>query len=125
MSKRHLTEALSVAGSDTIIGSGVKVKGSIVTDTDINFDGNLEGDITAQGNISIGVNAHIRGNLSGFNVVIAGQVKGNVNASGEAGVLATGNVKGDIVAASLAIDSGGIFIGQSSQAQANGSATSQ
>lgn len=123
MSKRNLSDALSVAGSDTIIGSDVHVKGHIMTDSDISFDGHMEGDITSQGNISVGVNAQVKGNLKGFNVVVAGQVHGNITASGEASVLSTGNVHGDIIAASLAIDSGGIFVGQSSQSQPASSPT--
>ncbi|HEY6736304.1 MAG TPA: polymer-forming cytoskeletal protein [Candidatus Saccharimonadia bacterium] len=113
MARKIHEDALGVAGAETIIGTGVKLKGNLITESDLVIDGRLEGNITAAGNVSVGVNAHITGDISGVNVSVAGELHGNISAQNEASILATGQVRGNISAGGLAIASGGIFIGQS------------
>lgn len=113
MARRTHEDALGVAGAETVIGTGVVVTGDLKTESDIIIDGRLTGDIVAQGDVTIGVNAVITANVKGQNVTVAGHLTGNVSATGEAKILQTGNVKGNISASGLAISSGAIFIGQS------------
>jgi len=51
--------------------------------------------------------------VKGNNVTVAGQLKGNIEASGETSIRETGLVDGDITSAGLAISSGGQFSGRS------------
>jgi cytoskeletal protein CcmA (bactofilin family) len=44
---------------------------------------------------------------------VAGQVLGNITASGHLDIVATGRIEGDIDAKSVRIETGGIFRGQS------------
>jgi cytoskeletal protein CcmA (bactofilin family) len=113
MARKIHEDALGVAGAETIIGSGVKLTGNLASESDITVDGLLEGSITTTGDVTIGINANIKGNVEGTNVIVAGSLKGNVTASGEASIRETGHVQGDIRASGLAISSGGIFIGRS------------
>lgn len=113
MARKMHDDALGVAGAETVIGSGVKLKGNIASDADIVIDGQLEGNIIANGNVSVGINARIAGNISGADVAIAGELTGNITALGEASILPTGQVRGDITAGGLAITSGAIFVGHS------------
>jgi cytoskeletal protein CcmA (bactofilin family) len=113
MARRTHDDALGVAGAETIIGTGVTVRGNLASESDITIDGLLTGDIKTQGDVTVGVNAQIEANIEATNVTVAGSLKGDVTASGEATIRETGQVKGDIRAAGLAIASGGIFIGRS------------
>lgn len=113
MARKTHDDALGVAGAETVVGTGVIVHGNLASQSDIIVDGILEGSIKTAGNVTIGVNAQIKANISGSNVTIAGSVKGNVTANGEASILETGHIEGDIKSAGLAISSGGVFIGRS------------
>src|SRR5260370_307122 len=113
MARKIHEDALGVAGAETVIGSGVKVTGNLASESDITVDGLLEGSITTTGDVTIGMNATIKGNIEGTNVTVAGNLKGNITATGEATLRETGHVNGDIRAGGIAISSGGIFIGRS------------
>lgn len=113
MGRKSHEDALGVAGAETVIGTGVRLKGNLKTESDLAIDGQLQGDISADGDVSIGVNARIHGNVTGRNITIAGEVEGNVQAQEEISILATGQIRGDLRANALSINSGGIFIGNS------------
>jgi cytoskeletal protein CcmA (bactofilin family) len=113
MARKTHDDALGVAGADTVIGTGVVVRGNLSSESDIVVDGLLDGDLKAAGNVTIGINATVTGNVVATNVTVAGQLNGNVTAEGEASIRETGQVKGDIQCLSIAIASGGIFIGRS------------
>jgi cytoskeletal protein CcmA (bactofilin family) len=113
MARRAHDDALGVAGAETVIGTGVVVHGNINSESDIVIDGIVDGSISTSGNVTIGVNAQIQANIRATNVTIAGSLKGNIAASGEASLLETGHVEGDVTSAGLAIASGGVFVGKS------------
>jgi len=113
MARKSHDDALGVAGAETVIGTGVIVVGNLASDSDIAIDGNLDGNIKAGGNVTIGINANVKGDVEGTNVSVAGNLTGNIKADGEASILETGHVKGNIRASGLAITSGGIFNGRS------------
>lgn len=106
-------DVFGVSGTDTVIGSSVKLKGNLSSETDITVDGTLVGNIKSGGHLTIGVNAHITGNLSATSITIAGQVDGNVLAVDSASVMETGQVHGDISCSRLEVGMGGVFVGMS------------
>lgn len=113
MARKTHDDALGVVGAETIIGTGVVVHGNLESESDIIIDATLDGHIKAAGDVAIGINAHINGNITGTNVTVAGTINGNITADGEARIAESGHVKGDITANGIAISSGGVFIGTS------------
>ena len=113
MARRTHDDALGVVGAETVIGAGVVVHGDLEGESDVMIDGQLDGNVTTTGDITIGVNAHVKATINGANVTVAGQLTGNIHATGEASIRETGQVNGDITAGGLAISSGGIFVGRS------------
>jgi cytoskeletal protein CcmA (bactofilin family) len=113
MARKTHDDAFGVTGAETVIGTGVIVAGDLASESDIAVDGTLDGAIKAGGNVTIGVNAIVRGDVHAVNVTLAGQLKGNITAEGEVAIRETGQIKGDIKAASLSINAGAIFIGRS------------
>jgi cytoskeletal protein CcmA (bactofilin family) len=100
-----------------MIGAGVVVTGNLTSESDIIIDGVMTGDIQATGDVTIGVNAQIKGRVKGLNVSVAGSLTGNITAEGETTIRETGHVAGDITTANLTIVSGGVFNGRSSISQ--------
>jgi cytoskeletal protein CcmA (bactofilin family) len=110
-------DVLGVTGADTVIGAGVTVKGTLTSESDMVIDGLVTGNVTAAGDVTIGVNGRIKGDVQGLNVTVAGELEGDIRAEGEATIRETGRVHGDVTAAGLAITSGGLFNGRSTIAR--------
>ena len=91
---------------NTIIGPGVYVYGNIETPGFTRVDGNVLGDLKAQGQVVIGENARMKSNVSGTFITIGGVVCGNVLASEGIVILATGLIRGDIITRRIQADEG-------------------
>jgi cytoskeletal protein CcmA (bactofilin family) len=113
MARKTHDDAFGATGAETIIGAGVTVQGELTSDSDITIDGKLDGNITTNGDVIIGVNARIKATIRATNVTITGHLTGDIHATGEASIRETGQVEGNITAGGIAISSGGIFIGRS------------
>ena len=98
---------------ETVIGPNVIVKGTFVSQGSMRVDGAIEGAIEAKGNVIVGEGARVIADITAYHVSVAGQVKGNVSAQGRLEITSKGRVWGDIVAASLAVDEGGVLSGRS------------
>src|SRR5208282_5035781 len=61
------------------LSNDVVIKGSIKFANEFIFDGNLEGDITsADGVLTVGENANVRGDVKSKIVIVKGKVHGNI-----------------------------------------------
>jgi cytoskeletal protein CcmA (bactofilin family) len=110
MAKRN--DVMAVTGeAETVIGSGVIAKGSLSSESDILVDGSFTGDIKAGGNVTLGVNAVVRGNIKATNVTIGGDLIGNVAATGDTALHQSGRVTGDISTGQLAVAPGALLNG--------------
>jgi len=113
MARKTHDDAFGAAGAETMIGAGVTVHGNLSSESDVIIDGQLDGNVTATGDVTIGVNARVKGNVRGLNVIVLGHLKGDVVTTGEASIRETGQIEGDVTSSGLAINSGGIFVGRS------------
>lgn len=102
-----------ITGNETMIGTGVRVKGNLSSEHDIVIDGSLTGNVKTKATITIGVNAHVTGNLTARDVGVAGQLHGDAKAANQTAIAETGRVIGNITSTHLAIAHGGIFVGTS------------
>jgi cytoskeletal protein CcmA (bactofilin family) len=97
------------AGVPSIVSSDMIIRGSIESAGEIQFDGEMEGDIRAKG-LVIGEGAKVDGEVVAEKVRVAGTVEGAIRAS-EVELASGAYVKGDIVHTSLSIESGARFEG--------------
>src|SRR5438067_12815317 len=56
----------------------------------------MNGDLSTEGDLSVGEHGRVKGNVSGRNVVVGGMIQGNVNTTGRLEILATGKVIPDV-----------------------------
>ena len=93
-----------VEGS-THIGKSVTIHGELSGAEDLFLDGNFEGTITLTGSrLTVGPNAHITADLNVRDIIVFGQVEGNIHASGRIELRQTAIVNGDIFAGRLSIE---------------------
>jgi cytoskeletal protein CcmA (bactofilin family) len=99
--------------AETIVGKGTKITGGSMTgDSSVRIDGEFFGMIDIGGDLILGENGRIEGDIRARNSMIAGQTRsGLVVCSDSLHIVSTGAVYGDIQVGSLVVDEGAVFIG--------------
>ena len=97
----------------TIISHGVKLEGKISSSGSIRVDGMVQGDVISEGNVSVGEQGEIIGQVNGQSITLGGKVSGMVNAKEKVTLEAKANLKGDIFTKILVIEAGARFDGKS------------
>jgi len=94
------------------IGKAVKVIGQIFTKEDLYVDGDVEGTIESQENkVTIGPNGRVQAGIKAREVVILGQVQGNVEAADKVDIRKDAKLVGDIATSRISIEDGALFKG--------------
>ncbi len=108
-SKGHIRIEGSVIG-DVFVYGDIKVTGKVAGDLE---GGNIElggcivdGDIKARGDVAIGKDSTLSGNMNGQLITIDGKIKGDVEAMKGAHMSSTSLVKGSITAPTLSMSAG-------------------
>jgi cytoskeletal protein CcmA (bactofilin family) len=95
-----------------MIGKSVKVVGEIFTKEDLYVDGDIEGTIESQDNkVTIGPNGRVQANIRAREVIILGQVQGNVDTSDKVDIRKDAKLVGNITTARISIEDGALFKG--------------
>lgn len=96
---------------NTIIGKGSAISGDLKVNGFIRIDGDIDGNLETDGNVIIGENARLRGNLTAKSVIIGGILKGNIYAVESVKVLSDAAVIGDIISRKVQVDASALFHG--------------
>lgn len=97
---------------DTLIGANTKLIGKIEGKGVIRIDGNIEGDVIVDGNITLGTDGKVIGNIICNNIFISGTVKGNIKCKEQLRLSNTAKLYGDVEVKTLIIDENAIFEGK-------------
>jgi len=100
--------------AETVVGTSVKLKGTLKSDGNITINGSVSGEVRTKMDVLVGGSADIRANIIAKNAVVSGIVQGNIKVDNELSITQTGKVYGDIEAKILNIASGAYFTGKSS-----------
>ena len=95
------------------IGKSVVIRGEVKGSEDLIVDGRVEGTVTlTESRLTIGPSASVAADLTAKDVLIQGQVQGNIVASGRVELRAGCVVEGDVRALRLAVEDNAIFRGK-------------
>jgi cytoskeletal protein CcmA (bactofilin family) len=96
------------------IGPKTTINGQILSQEDLFIDGNVRGEIIRADSCRLifGPNARVTANASARDVVILGQLNGDVEASGRTSVRNNGSLVGDIRTAGVLIEDDAFFRGK-------------
>jgi cytoskeletal protein CcmA (bactofilin family) len=95
------------------IGKSVVILGEVKGSEDLVVDGRVEGTVTlSESRLTIGPNANVAADLAAKDILIQGQVHGNLVASGRVELRAGCMVEGDITATRLAVEDNAVFRGR-------------
>jgi cytoskeletal protein CcmA (bactofilin family) len=99
-------------GGAATVGKSVKIIGQIFTKEDLYVDGDVEGTIESLENkVTVGPNGRVQASIKAREVIILGQVQGNVETSDKVDLRKDAKLVGDITTARISIEDGAIFKG--------------
>jgi cytoskeletal protein CcmA (bactofilin family) len=118
---RHARHQATTEGGDmaedngevTIVGAGARLEGNVVSAGSLRIDGQVKGQINADGDVTLSPQSQVDADIRAQNVSVAGKFKGNVIVKGKAHLARGGRIDGNITSKTLVIEEGGLFHGQS------------
>jgi cytoskeletal protein CcmA (bactofilin family) len=113
--RREAQEIGSMAGEAgaAVIGKSVQIRGEVNGSEDLIVDGVVEGTITlTDSRLTIGPGAKVAANVTARDVVVVGNLQGDVRASGKVELRQGSTLTGDLTAARLSIEDNANFKGK-------------
>ncbi len=93
------------------LGVGTKINGKLHFDGPATIEGEVEGEIIAQANITIGQQATVKGKITAVSILVQGKVLADLQAEKRLEVQPPGSVIGDIMTQSIVIGDGAVLEG--------------
>jgi cytoskeletal protein CcmA (bactofilin family) len=95
----------------TTIGESMRIKGSIFSREALNLNGELEGSLELENSLTIGPNGKVRADIKATEIVVSGNVKGNMEAIERIVLRKGAHLVGDVKTAGIVIEDGAFFKG--------------
>ena len=99
--------------SKNILANDVEVTGTLKFESELIFDGKLDGEIVSEGVLTLGKNAIVKGEVKTKAVTVHGTVNGNITVTERCELKASSQLNGDLKAMRIIIEEGATFIGKS------------
>ena len=95
-----------------LLGSTIVVKGEITSDEDLQIDGRVEGPVSLRGHrLTVGRSGQLSSEVTAREVIVYGNVSGNLRARDRVEIKKDGRVIGDIATTRISIEDGAYFKG--------------
>ena len=103
----------TATGSTSMLSKEVKLEGEIQGSENLQVEGRFKGTIKLAGDLYVGPTGVVDADIEADNVVVHGQINGNVLARKQLQIQASGKLVGDCTAQSIDIKEGALFEGRS------------
>ena len=104
LSRKTPNAASAPRGGASLLFAEVTVRGDLIVEGDVQFDGRIEGDLRAV-SLTLGEGAHVQGEVIAECVRVCGTVEGTIRAD-RVELAATAVVRGDVLHAALRVEDG-------------------
>jgi cytoskeletal protein CcmA (bactofilin family) len=113
--KRHKQ---SFDNIESLLSPGMEVNGSISSQGSVRIDGKVEGKVNIKGDLIIGKQGLVKGEVKAANLQLAGRIEGNAIISGRFDLTSSGMMAGDVQCSIFTIEEGGQLNGKTTMGQA-------
>lgn len=93
------------------LSNDIRIEGNLISNSDLIFDGSIKGNIESKGNLTIGKNADVEGDLKAEQAVIEGKMNGN-GTFGHLRIAATAQISGSVTTEKLQMEEGASLSGE-------------
>ncbi len=97
---------------ESLIASDITIEGKIEGAGSVRIAGKFKGDVNVQGDLTIEAGAKLTGSVIANQVVVAGELEGNIEGAAKVDLQQTGAITGDVKAGSLTVAAGARMRGQ-------------
>jgi cytoskeletal protein CcmA (bactofilin family) len=97
---------------ESIIGCDAYIEGTLFSKGSLRIDGRVKGAVRCEGMVIIGSEGYVEGEITSYDVFIAGEFRGNVTAKNRVEIAENGKLYGDVTTAKIVVDPGVIFEGR-------------
>ena len=106
------TNTNSVRNTAMAVGASIRIKGDVTGDEDLVIQGHVEGTISLKGHsVTISKSAKVKANIEASQIIIEGELAGDMKGEEKVVIRETGNVLGNIVAPRVTLEDGAMFKG--------------
>ena len=98
-------------GPATLISKGCKITGIVSGHGDFHLSGTIEGDCDLEGTVTIAKEGHWQGTIKAGNVIVAGQVEGDIIGHGRVEITNTARITGTVAGEAIAVAEGAVVEG--------------
>ncbi|MDF2989404.1 MAG: hypothetical protein K0R50_4914 [Eubacterium sp.] len=106
---------------DTLVGANTELMGDMTSKGVVRIDGKVTGNVSIQGDLFLGGDSFIKGEVTATNIHVAGSIEGNVFSSGLLKLLPTARIIGDIQVKTFVCEEGSLFEGNCKMLEATAS----
>ena len=100
------------SNSPMAIGATIHIKGDVTGDEDLIIHGHVEGQINLkEHDVIIGPKGSVQANIHARQIVVEGELKGDLNGEEKVVIRKTGNVLGNVVSPRVTLEDGAMFKG--------------
>lgn len=96
---------------ESIIGRGTVVRGNVRGEGDLDIQGRVEGDVIVEGDVTLGAEAVVRGQVTAAQISVSGTVQGDLRGSQAVLIERGARVVGDLLAPRIGIAPGALVRG--------------
>ena len=96
---------------NSVIGRGTEFEGTIRTKETIRVEGFVKGDIISEGTVIIGNGGNVDGKIKAVNILVGGEVHGELFATEKIEANSSGRIFGDLHTKGLIVDEKALFQG--------------
>lgn len=97
---------------NAFLGVGTAYEGKLQFQGAVRIDGGFTGEIVSEGTLIVGKDAQVRGQINVGQLILSGQLQGEVKASKKVMLHKTANLVGSLSTPALAIEEGAMLEGQ-------------
>jgi cytoskeletal protein CcmA (bactofilin family) len=106
------TYPATTSGTTARLGASLHIKGEITGNEDLQIDGSVEGLVQLEDRkLTVGASARVTADIIAREVIVYGNVKGNLRARDRIEIKKDGSVVGDLTTARIMIEDGAYFKG--------------
>lgn len=109
---RESKPAMPSRESSAAIGASIRIRGDVTGDENLVIQGHIEGTIKVQGhNVTISKTGRVKANIEANQIIVEGELQGDMFGDEKVIIRESGNVHGNIVAPRVTLEDGALFKG--------------
>ena len=98
--------------SSAAIGSSIRIRGDVTGDENLIIQGEVDGTIKVHGhNVTISRTGKVKANIEANQIIVEGELAGDMHGDEKVIIRETGNVHGNIIAPRVTLEDGALFKG--------------